>query len=191
MLYRKLYMRIFYLLICISMTLTSIRAQMVMDGTTGDPVPFASVIVIDEPDIGTSSLEDGTFALDIEPGRQIRVSCVGYKPVTANYSGADMIILMDKQIAEIEEIVIKPDESEAARVIRKAVENREKTAPWKKPHFQCLLYNKYRVDMLKDSLAEPKKLIRMLEKRLEGQTVFFSESAMTYNFEALIVLKNI
>ncbi len=158
------------------------HGQMVIDALTGAPVPFASILALDESAKGTSSLEDGSFTLNVPIGTSLRISSIGYKPITTEYTGTEQIILIEKQIAEIEEIVIKADESEAARVIRRCVENRELYAPWKQPYFQCLMYNKYRVDMLRDSLAEPSKLVRMLEKRLEGQTVFFSESAMTYHF---------
>ena len=161
----------------------ALKAQMVMDATTGEPIPFANVISLDFDEKGVSSQEDGSFSLDIPQGSQIRVSSVGYKPETTVYTGADLIVLLEKQIAEIEEIVIKPDESEAARVIRLSVNRRAQHAPTQQDFFQCVLYNKYRVDMLKDSLSEPSKLVRMLEKRIQGQTIFFSESAMTYHFE--------
>ena len=155
-----------------------------MDATTGTPIPFAAIMVVDRPDIGTSTLEDGSFALSAEIGEQLRISSVGYLPVTVEYTGSDMIVLMDKQISEIEEVVIVADESEAARVLGLSVKNRKRYAPWQQPYFQCKLYNKYRVDMLQDSLDQTNKLVRMLEKRLEGRTVFFSESAMTYFFES-------
>lgn len=159
------------------------QAQLIMDALTGSPIPFANILVVDNPDVGTSSGEDGGFVLDVPVGTEIRITSVGYKPQNVAYTGPDLIVLLENQIAEIEEVVITADESEAARVLRLCVKNRKKTAPNEQPHFQCTLYNKYRVDMLRDSLAEPSKLIRMLEKRLQGETVFFSESAMTYNYE--------
>ena len=160
-----------------------LAGQTILDAQTGEPIPLATIHTVDNPQIGTSSAEDGTFVLDIPIDTRIRISSVGFKPLTLAYSGSDQIILMEKQIALIEEIIIKPDEREAARILDLCVENRDKNAPWRQDFFQCLLYNKYRVDLLKDSLAAPNRLVRMLEKRIQGETVFFSESAMTYHFQ--------
>ena len=173
------YLTILFFLLCCGL----VKAQLVMDGTSGDPIPFANVLSVANPEIGTSTLEDGTFTINVAIGDNIRVSSVGYKPVTIEYTGADLIVLLDKQIAEIQEVVITADESEAARVIRLSAQHRKDHAPWLRDYFQCILYNKYRVDMLKDSLAEPSQLVRMLEKRIKGETIFFSESAMTYHYE--------
>ncbi len=157
--------------------------QTVLDAQTGEPIPLATIHAVANPEIGTNSGEDGTFILNVEVGTSIRVSSVGYKPITTAYSGTSLIVLLEKQLAQIEEIIIRPDETEAARVLRLCVDHRDLNAPWQRDHFQCLLYNKYRVDLLQDSLAEPTRLVRMLEKRITGQTIFFSESAMTYSFE--------
>lgn len=159
-----------------------LQGQMVIDALTGEAVAYANIQVVNDPEKGTSTAEDGSFSLNVSLGTELRFSSIGYKPQNQEYTGEDMIVLLEKQIAEIEEIVIKPDESEAARVIELCVANRSKNAPMHQPYFQCQLYNKYRIDMLQDSMTERSKLIRMLEKQIQGETVFFSESAMTYKF---------
>jgi hypothetical protein len=159
------------------------HAQQVIDATTGAPVPYASIQVVGSENRGASAAEDGTFRLDVADSTMIRVSCVGFKPQTIRFTGASTLVLLERVSSELQEVVITPDESEAARVIRRCVENRKYTAPTQYEFFQCILYNKYRADLLRDSTGNLTKVQRMLEKTLEGESIFFSESAMTYFYE--------
>ena len=167
----------------LSIAMQTTHGQIVINALTGDPVENANVIVDGSDQGGTSTLADGSFSLNVGVGTIIRITCVGYDPLTTPYEGSQQIILLERSITELNEIVIRADESEASRIIELCVANRYRHAPKSRPFFQCELYNKYRVTLLNDSTQRPSGLVRMLERKITGQTAFFSESAMTYSFE--------
>lgn len=79
--------RLFYLLLLLSV-LHNLSAQekgvvkgRVFDGQSNEPIPFATVIVVDK-NLGTTTDIDGNFFIvGLEPGWvELRVSAIGYKP---------------------------------------------------------------------------------------------------------------
>ena len=171
------------LLACLLLCGHITKAQLVIDADSKEPVPFATVISVDNPDIGTSTDLDGSFHLDLEDDSKIRVSSIGYKTAEFSYSGENMVIEISSIMTELEGVVITSNEDIEAKILKKCIENRSLNAPKKRDFFQCTLYNKYKVEMLKDSVANNNKLQRLLEKNITGTTLFFSESAIAYAYQ--------
>lgn len=99
----------------------NIRGE-VIDAQTRQPLPYASIIVLDsEPFIGTTSNDDGNFVLENIPvGRHsIRVSMVGYETFVANEvlisagHNPKISTRLEPKTHELEEVVVSVRKDEA------------------------------------------------------------------------------
>src|SRR6187401_1522224 len=68
----------------------------IVDKETGNPVPFACVIVVGSSK-GTSSNVEGQFSISVEEPFSLKVSCIGYESQLINsVEGASKIELKPK-----------------------------------------------------------------------------------------------
>ncbi len=94
------------------------------------PVAFAS-IYIKGTYTGTTTNQTGDYSLKLpkKGNYEIVFQSLGYKPVTKSidYKGADLIVdvMLQEEIATLDEVVVNSGENPADRVIREAIKNRE------------------------------------------------------------------
>ncbi|QLE01005.1 carboxypeptidase-like regulatory domain-containing protein [Galbibacter sp. BG1] len=85
-------------------------AGKVLDAETKEVLPFVN-IGIKETNNGTISMEDGSFSLEVPSGMEkntVTFSCIGYqqKGVSVLKMGSNEIILLQKEIYKLEEVVV-------------------------------------------------------------------------------------
>lgn len=74
--------------------------------TSGEPLPGASVVVLDTKLGGITDL-DGNFAISgVKPGATIRVAFVGYKPATAKWEGQPLSFTLGSDDQLLNEVVV-------------------------------------------------------------------------------------
>lgn len=160
------------------------HGQRVIDALSGDPLPSVTVTLASDRSQGSITDSLGRFVLDQPVGTEIELRYVGYSTLVIPYTGQDQLILLERQITHLDEIVISADESEAARIINLCVNHRAEHAPKMQPYYQCLMYNRFEVSLIPDSIVAQSKFIRMLERKISSNKLFFSESAIRYTFQS-------
>lgn len=91
-----------------------IRGQ-VVDATSNEPVPFASVVIWNTT-TGAMTDFDGNFTFTgVKPGFvELRISSVGYKPyvtegvMVTNNNEVNLVIKLESTVVEVGEIIVKP-----------------------------------------------------------------------------------
>jgi len=119
---------------------------------------------------GVISTFDGNFELQLQNSiTNIRFSMVGYEPLTISISETIpfLEIRLKRKPLELEEIVIKPGQNPAHRIIQRVINNRDKNNPEKMHSFAYKMYNKMHFTILEDTLSKGEQLplkIDTLEK---------------------------
>ena len=91
-----------------------IRGQ-VVDATTNEPVPFASVVIWNTT-TGAMTDFDGNFTFTgINPGFvELRISSVGYKPyvtegvMVTNNNEVNLVIKLEATVVEVGDVIVRP-----------------------------------------------------------------------------------
>ncbi len=145
----------FFGFICCILTLASaagLYAQegylsgMVIDSATREPLAFVSIVYNSSGQGVVSNLE-GNFRIPKKGQiRYLKFRYVGYrdKSITLNPANlpSSIVIPMIAQPYEVAEVVIRPTENPAHRIIRKAAENRNINNPEKSGPFSYISYDK-------------------------------------------------
>lgn len=148
-------MRQLFLLFFAFVTLIPLHAQQpvvltgrVMDAETGQPISGASIVTTANRKKGTYSFGNGTFRLPIAAGRhELRVSSVGYQPLTQTVSTTDGDITFRLKSTSVRgrEIVVRADLS-AEQIVRRAIARRNRYRDSLRT-FQGLIYSKLVVEI--------------------------------------------
>jgi hypothetical protein len=143
----------------------------ISDIDTKDPLPFVN-ISIDNSRRGMVSLIDGTFSVEVNSvNRTLTFSFVGYETyhllISSLTDYSNIQINLKRKYVEISEVVIKPGENPAHRIIIKVLENKDINNPEKMHSFSYTAYNKLYFTVTEDTFAKGKQLpliIDSLEK---------------------------
>ncbi len=128
----------------------------IVDEETKDPLVFVN-IVYNKKGTGTTSGLDGQFQIEASelPGF-LKLSYVGYEPVTFYTSELDLssplVLTMKRTSYRLEEVRIVPGVNPAHRIINKAVANRTFNNPEMLSSFRYTSYNKLFFTLIPDSL---------------------------------------
>lgn len=129
--------------------LTRIRGT-VSDTTSGEPIPFVNV-AFKGSTIGTTTSFDGKFFLETRyPSDSLTASYMGYKTQSiAIKKGAyqEVFFKLQSNNIEIEEVVIKPGENPAHRILRNIVKNKKNNNPERLSGYKYKVYNKMEMDI--------------------------------------------
>ncbi len=115
----------------------------VIDKATQKPLAFVTLVDVDNK-VGTVSDIDGNFDLkSIASIRAVRVSYVGYETDTLLISSQRSVeIELKKKSIELNTFTVYPGENPAHRLIKLAVENRDRNNPDQYNSYQYNSYNK-------------------------------------------------
>ena len=148
-------MKYFYLtLISIFVSLSGhsqIRGKMV-DANNGESLAFVAIYE-EGTSAGVYSDIDGNFTINsLKLGAVVIFKFIGYKPMRLSYQGENpWLVKMTPEYGTMKEIVIRPGENPADRIIKRAIENKENNDPEKKYAFTYDSYNKLFFDLLSDT----------------------------------------
>jgi CarboxypepD_reg-like domain len=117
----------------------------ILDKATAEPIPYASVRVKNTY-IGTVADSLGKYALKVNQQKDILVfSSVGYFDKVIDLKKnklSDFTIQMEVNKNDLSEIIIKPDENPAWKIVRKVLENRNLNNPDKYETYQARTHSK-------------------------------------------------
>lgn len=163
---------VFIAMICAAQINVSGRT---IDAETGEPLAFVAVFAKGTQNGGYSDI-DGYFSLEnVKVGATIVFHYVGYEPleITWSESGKRTVKLQAIQ-KTLAEVVIRPGENPAERIINRAIENRERNDPERSFGFTYDSYNKLYFDLVPDTAtvawremqkdAETMKDVKQFEK---------------------------
>jgi len=119
---------------------------MVIDSATHEPLAFVS-IVYNSTGQGVVSNLEGNFRIPKKSQiRYLKFRYVGYKDKSITLNPASlpsgMVVTMSSEPYEVAEVVIRPTENPAHRIIRLSAENRNKNNPEKSGPFSYISYDK-------------------------------------------------
>lgn len=100
----------------------------ITDAEDGSPVPFANVVFLGTQ-IGSTTDFEGFYKIEINnPVDSVKVSYIGYKPVTKvlKYGQSQVInFQLEEEIRSLDEIVVLAGENPAYRILRNVVDNKK------------------------------------------------------------------
>ncbi len=177
----------------------------VTDAETGDPIPFASVLVLGS-EVGISTDFDGNYLIEIEELQDsIRASYLGYQAQTKTLEEIPSQILnfqLKPSDLELSTFVFESGENPAYRIIREAVSRRKDFDKRQLSAYQTKNYTKIEIDVdnISSDLTKRRtvqKVTAILDsiKQLrndEGEKilpVFFSETISKFYYRSDPTLK--
>jgi len=136
---------VFSFILC---SFSTIFGQIILEGIVTDeqnePLPFVNILVNDSQQDGVNSDIDGRFIIDKETViNSLTFSYLGYENLILKAPFKKPLqVKMFGTAYHFEEVVVTAGENPAHRIIRKAVENRDKNDPERLGSYQCQTYNK-------------------------------------------------
>ncbi|NBC83192.1 MAG: carboxypeptidase-like regulatory domain-containing protein [Bacteroidetes bacterium] len=128
---------------------TKVRGQ-VFDAVTGEMIPFVSVSFKNST-IGTITDFNGGFFIETRnPTDSLVITYMGYKPQKREVnhgSYQEFEINLEPDNIALEEVVVRPGENPAHRILRKIIDNKERHHPENLQSYQYEVYNKVEVDI--------------------------------------------
>ncbi|GIV37092.1 MAG: hypothetical protein KatS3mg032_1471 [Cyclobacteriaceae bacterium] len=113
----------------------------VIDRTTRQPIPFASVGQVGTTR-GTSTNINGEFSMVFPPNASLKVSCVGYVSAIVHNPADNVLIELTPYAVELPEIVVTARPVNARQVVRRAFAAVPKNYPVQ-PFLQRFFYRHY------------------------------------------------
>lgn len=161
------------------------RSSQLIDGTSGEPVPFAKIV----PKPGNPSLADidGLFTIP-DDAVEIAIFAQGYYDTIIRVNEIGEQVLLRDEASELEEVVILPGVNPAERIIELAMANRKKNHPMGEDAFRCTSYSKFVFTLDPDALARIPDTVAdsnlmSLKKFFDQQHLFLLESTTDKFFE--------
>ncbi len=128
----------------------------VVRDTEGQPLVFAS-IQVEGTRRGVFTDLDGKFSLTAQPGEKLQISYVGYESTSIILGQVDILtIVLESAGHLLEEVVVRPKENPAWRIIRQAIANKSLHDPAQLDGYTYDAYHKtvFSVDSLDSSIPE-------------------------------------
>ncbi|MBP7169722.1 MAG: carboxypeptidase-like regulatory domain-containing protein [Bacteroidales bacterium] len=177
--------------------ITKIRGK-VLDAQTNEPLPYVNVTFKNTTQ-GTITSEKGEFFLESRTATDtLIVSFVGYKPAMLRVKKGvyqEVSVNLEPEAIELEAVVVKPGESQANRIIRNIIANKNKNNP-ANFSYSCKNYNKIQVDINNiDEDIKKRKVFNQFQfiwdyvdtNAVTGKTylpIFITESLSDYYYRA-------
>ncbi len=199
---KRIFFCFFSLLICSDLLfgqgqITKIRGK-VYDSQTNEPLPYVNVS-FKGLTIGTITSESGEFFLESRTASDtLVVSFVGYQPKRiAIKKGVyqELNVKLEPEAIEIAAVIVKPGESQANRIIRNIIKNKDRNNPANYT-YSCKSYNKIQVDINNiDEDIKKRKVFNQFQfiwdyvdtNAITGKTylpIFITESISDYYYSA-------
>ncbi|MCX7980226.1 MAG: DUF5686 and carboxypeptidase regulatory-like domain-containing protein [Bacteroidia bacterium] len=179
--------------LCVGL-LSTLWAQMLFQATlrdtTGEPIPFATIL---NRRTGQGTLSDltGRFSLIAQPTDTLLIRCVGYAPFQGEARVLPQEIILAPAPVELASVVIQPGANPADALIERALAARNRWDPLVRPH-AYVSYNKLTVS-LPESLRQHADSLPPYLFLWETQTekTFFSPTRQRETLKAQKIVGNL
>lgn len=138
----------------------------IRDFNTGEGIPFAQVL-FPHSAIGTTTELDGTFSFNYDkaPSDTIIINALGYKKIERLIDTSLSAIVLEIEMSRTEnllkEVVIKPGEDPAIKLVKNIIKNKPNNNPNKYINYKYELYNKLELDLVRISKEQFSKIPMM------------------------------
>lgn len=176
---------LFVSLVCIHVSYSQVISGKVLDAETKEPLAFANFIFNNNQKLYASSDIDGRFSFAAQQEiTSLVCSYVGYETQTVKIQKDKNIIVYLKASADaLQEVVIRPGENPANRIIRNVIANKYKNNPENIATFKYTSYNKVVYDVKTDGATKSDSLNRKMKgKLLKDSPLFMMESVSERKF---------
>ena len=124
---------------------------MVIDAQTKEPLPFVNVMLRGTT-TGTTTDFDGNFSIKTDKkGDSLIVSYIGYKraakAVPSTNGAGGMLFVLESNTTDLPEVVIRPGENPAHRIIRAMIKNKPNNDRERLDYYSYEAYNKIEFDV--------------------------------------------
>ena len=150
--YKNIYIYIFFVFFTcqnVDAQLTKIRGK-VVDSETKEPIPFVN-ISFKGTTIGTITDFKGNYFIETRhPSDSINVSYMGYKKKSYKINKnvfQTINVNLETENINLQEVVVKPGENPAHKILRKIITNKSVNNPAKIETYQYEVYNKMEIDI--------------------------------------------
>jgi len=144
------------LLVVFALQAQHVVSGKIVDRETGQPLPFVNIIYNQKGQGVTSNLE-GNFEI-VSPVRidKLRTSYVGYLPkeidISAHSDTKALLIGLSPTTYSLDEVVVRPGENPAHRIINLVYENRQRNNPERLAQFRYNSYSKMYFTAQRDTI---------------------------------------
>lgn len=154
-------MKYFFVLAAQLLVVFALQAQHVVSGKivdteTGQPLPFVNIIYNQNGQGVTSNLEGNFEIVSPTPIDKLRTSYVGYLPkeidINAHSDTKALLIGLSPTAYTLEEVVVRPGENPAHRIINLVYENRQRNNPERLAQFRYNSYSKMYFTAQRDTI---------------------------------------
>lgn len=152
----------------------------------GQPLPFVNIRA--GTGIGTTSDMDGDFRLEVPAGYDsLRFSYVGFRSQRRAISGEVMAleVILEPRRTSLSEVTVVAGENPAHRMIRAAVEQRDKNDPERLERFQYRSYSKFYFTINPDSIDPSIDTLRLQSESENGRDTVVLDSSGYHNRQFL------
>jgi len=159
-----------FLVLCLIMSGINLKSQTIISGTvfdaeTKEPLPFVNV-VFDHSTVGTITDYNGAYHIKTNfPSDSLVATSLGYqnKKFKVRKNATQVIdFYLELTSVKIEEIVVRPGENPAFRILDNIKENKNRNNPDRFQAYQYKSYNKLRLDL--NNISEAFKDQRFLNQ---------------------------
>lgn len=187
-----------FLAACFLLNIPMVYAQVlysisgkVVDAHNGLPLAFVNIQVNDKM-VGTVSDIDGNFNFSSsQPIEKLRFSYIGYEPLVLEQSSLKqkIIVKLRKTEIELKEVTVYPGQNPALRIIRNALNNRQRNNIENLPGFSYNAYEKTVFSIKVDSLllSDTNSLdtnLRQLKEFVNRQHLFIIENYIERQYKS-------
>ncbi len=136
------------LFLCTSIYAQTVITGRVYDAATGEPVPFA-IVRIPNTSVGTNTDFDGNYRIETKvKGDSLIIAYTGYIPKSFPIkNGATQTINCGLSGIMLDEVVVKPGENPAHKIIRKVIARKELNNKKRMSAYEYEVYNKIEFDL--------------------------------------------
>ncbi|HDP76414.1 MAG TPA: carboxypeptidase-like regulatory domain-containing protein [Bacteroidales bacterium] len=177
--------------------ITKVRGK-VLDAQTNEPLPYVNVTFKNTTQ-GNITSEKGEFFLESRTATDtLLVSFIGYKPAAIKVKKGvyqEISVNLEPEAIELEAVVVRPGESQANRIIRNIIKNKDRNNPANFT-YSCKSYNKIQIDINNiDEDIKKRKVFNQFQfiwdyvdtNAVTGKTylpIFITESLSDYYYSA-------
>lgn len=178
---------LFVLLVCVQVSYAQTISGKVLDAETKEPLAFANFIFNNSQKLYASSDIDGRFSFtSTQELTTATVTYIGYETQTLKLQkGKSLTVYLKASADALQEVVIRPGENPANRIIRNVIANKYKNNPENIATFKYTSYNKVVYDIKTDGATKSDSLNRKMKgKLLKDSPLFMMESVSERKFIA-------
>ena len=153
----------------------------VRDANDNEVLPFTHVYNLTTSK-GLLTDINGFYKIEAKYGDELQFSYTGYEKQTVTVRNSLKInVKLNPDKFSLNEVVVRPGENPAHRIINNAIANRAKNNPDNRKSYSCVIYNKLTAEMTVDSVIDPTLYAKV--RKDTASYLFLNESIINREYK--------